>query len=149
MDRLISDEERIRRAEDVLERRRNTDLRISSDNFTKSEPTSKVKKMFIQILVCLLIYCGIYYVKNSPNEKIKIYISNINSVLNYDVNFNKIYTDVCAKLEDIDKKLNKNNEGEQNQESQNSENNQNQRLFSLNFRYLATLPFSIYPPAFL
>ena len=106
MDRLISDEERIRRAEDVLERRRNTDLRISSDNFTKSEPTSKVKKMFIQILVCLLIYCGIYYVKNSPNEKIKIYISNINSVLNYDVNFNKIYTDVCAKLEDIDKKLN-------------------------------------------
>lgn len=64
--------------------------------------------------------------KNSPNEKIKIYISNINSVLNYDVNFNKIYTDVCAKLEDIDKKLNKNNEGEQNQESQNSENNQNQ-----------------------
>ena len=126
MDRLISDEERIRRAEDVLERRRNTDLRISSDNFTKSEPTSKVKKMFIQILVCLLIYCGIYYVKNSPNEKIKIYISNINSVLNYDVNFNKIYTDVCAKLEDIDKKLNKNNEGEQNQESQNNENNQNQ-----------------------
>ena len=82
MDRLISDEERIRRAEDVLERRRNTDLRISSDNFTKSEPTSKVKKMFIQILVCLLIYCGIYYVKNSPNEKIKTYISNINSVLN-------------------------------------------------------------------
>ena len=126
MDRLISDEERIRRAEDVLERRRNTDLRISSDNFTKSEPTSKVKKMFIQILVCLLIYCGIYYVKNSPNEKIKTYISSINSVLNYDVNFNKIYTDVCAKLEDIDKKLNKNNEGEQNQESQNSENNQNQ-----------------------
>ena len=30
MERLISDEERIRRAEDVLERRRNTDLRISS-----------------------------------------------------------------------------------------------------------------------
>ena len=36
MDRLISDEERIRRAEDVLERRRNTDLRISSDNFKKN-----------------------------------------------------------------------------------------------------------------
>ena len=123
MDRLISDEERIRRAEDVLERRRNTDLRISSDNFTKSEPTSKVKKMFIQILVCLLIYCGIYYVKNSPNGKIKTYISNINSVLNYDVNFNKIYTDVCAKLDNIDKKLNKNN---QNQDDKSSEQTQNE-----------------------
>ena len=61
MERLISDEERIRRAEDVLERRRNTDLRISSESFVKEKSDSKVKKMLIQLLVCIIIYCVICF----------------------------------------------------------------------------------------
>ena len=46
MDRLISDEERIRRAEDVLERRRNTDLQ-------KANQLQKLKKcLFKYWCVC-------------------------------------------------------------------------------------------------
>ncbi len=101
MDRLISDEERIRRAEDVLERRRNTDLRISSESFVKEQSNSRIKKMLIQIFVCLLIYCGIYYTKNSQNEGFKNFLGNINSVLEYDVDFKSIYESVCAKIDKL------------------------------------------------
>lgn len=124
MDRLISDEERIRRAEDVLERRKNTNLRISGDNFSKSEPNSKFRKMLIQILICLLIYCGMYYVKNSQNDNLKNIISKINGALEYDVNFSKIYADICAKFNNINEKINKNkiDSNEKNQETQDEQN---------------------------
>lgn len=129
MDRLISDEERIRRAEDVLERRRNTDLRISSESFVKEQSSSKIKKMLIQIFVCLLIYCGIYYTKNSQNEGLKNFLGNINSILEYDVDFKSIYESVCVKINglnlNIPKDGNQVNEEERN-DTQNSQEEGNQ-----------------------
>ncbi|MBP3502521.1 MAG: M23 family metallopeptidase [Clostridia bacterium] len=136
MDRLVSEEERIRRAEDVLERRRNTDLRISSENFVKEKANKKIKNMFIQILICLLIYCGIYYVKNSQNENLKSFLNNINGILEYDVDFKKIYEELCKKYESLNinksnkktdniENIQENNQGEDNQGGNNqSENNQ-------------------------
>ena len=59
MERLMSDEEKIRRAEDVIERRKNAEFRISGENFSKEQNTNKTKTMFIQIVICLLIYCGV------------------------------------------------------------------------------------------
>lgn len=133
MDRIISEEERLRRAEDILERRRNTDLRISSDNFVKEKSNNKVQKMFIQVLVSLIIYCGVYYIKDSQNEKLKYFIANINSVLEYDVDFKKIYEEICIKCEKLNLKLDSNvpnlesnNENIQNNDVNNlSENNEN------------------------
>lgn len=122
MDRLISDEERIRRAEDVLERRRNTDLRISSESFIKEQSGSKIKKMLIQIFVCLLIYCGIYYTKNSQNEGFKNFLGNINSVLEYDVDFKSIYESVCAKIDELNLNIPK-EENQVNEEETNDINN--------------------------
>ena len=114
MDRIISEDERLRRAEDILERRRNTDLRISSENFVKEKSNTKFRKMFIQILISLIIYCGIYYIKNSQNENTKLFIANINSVLEYDVDFKKIYEEICIKCESLNLKLNFNSENSEN-----------------------------------
>lgn len=119
MDRLISEEERIRRAEDVLERRKNTDLRISSENFVKEKSNKRIKNMLMQILICLLIYCGIYYVKNSQNENLRSFFNNINGVLEYDVDFKKIYEELCKKYESLN--INKSNE-ETNSGENNAEN---------------------------
>lgn len=119
MDRLISEEERIRRAEDVLERRKNTDLRISSENFVKEKSNKRIKNMLTQILICLLIYCGIYYVKNSQNENLRSFFNNINGVLEYDVDFKKIYEELCKKYESLN--INKSNE-ETNSGENNAEN---------------------------
>ena len=129
MERLISEEERIRKAEDILERRKNTDLRISSENFVKEKSNKKIKKMLIQILICLLIYCGIYYVKNSQNENLKIFLNNINGVLEYDVDFKKIYDQLCKNLnilknneENIDQTSTENADESQNTEADKSQN---------------------------
>lgn len=124
MDRIISEEERIRRAEDIIERRRNTDLRISSENFVKEKSNNKIKKMLIQILISLIIYCGIYYIKNSQNENMKSFMANINSVLEYDVDFKKIYEEICIKCENLNLKLNSNSENFEN----NNENIQNDNV---------------------
>ncbi len=126
MDRLISEEERIRRAEDVLERRKNTDLRISSENFVKEKSNKRIKNMLMQILVCLLIYCGIYYVKNSQNENLKNFLNNINGVLEYDVDFKKIYEELCKKYENLN--INKGNGKTNNGENNAEENSQGENI---------------------
>lgn len=124
MDKLISEEERIRRAEDILERRKNTNLRISSDNFGKEKQNPKTKKMLIQILICLLIYCGIYYVKNSQNQSLKVFMSNLNNVLEYDVDFKKIYTELNLKYQSLNKKFNNSENNKENVQENSQEKNQ-------------------------
>lgn len=115
MDRIISDEERIRRAEDVLERRKNTDLRISSDSFIKEKNNNKIKNMLMQILICLLLYCGIYYIKNTQNENYKGFINYIYSILNHDVDFKKIYDELYKNIKKINiNKLIKSNNNDEN-----------------------------------
>lgn len=99
MDRVISDEERIRRAEDLVERRKNADLRISGDNFSKEKSNNKIRKMLYQILICLIIYCSMFYIKNSNNPRLQFIISNVNKALNYDVDFNGIYSMLEKKIE--------------------------------------------------
>lgn len=101
MERLISDEERIRRAEDVLERRRNLDYGPSNDSTDKNHNNKMVKKMFIQALVCLCIYCGVYYIKNTGNENFNSMVATIKDTLNYDVNFKQIYDNLCAEIQKI------------------------------------------------
>lgn len=115
MDRLISDEERIKRAEDVIERRKNTDLRISSENFSAEKSNTKARKMIIQILICLLIYCGIYYVKNSNNELLKKTTESIKSILTYDIDFKKMYNEICNKYQQFNQKINQNHSGGNNE----------------------------------
>lgn len=132
MDRIISDEERIRRAEDVLERRKNTDLRISSESFVKERSNTKIRNMLIQIVICLLIYCGIYYVRNSNNESLKKIVENINSVLEHDIDFKILYEDLCKKYESFNfnnkiKEQNNENEAEANGNSEETTNINNEQ----------------------
>ena len=58
MDKIISDEERLRRAEAVAERRLNKQLNNNCNKNKIEKSNSKTKILLIQILVCLLIYCG-------------------------------------------------------------------------------------------
>ena len=68
MDKIISDEERLRRAEAVAERRLNKQLNNNYNKIKIEKSNSKTKILLIQILVCLLIYCGFYYVKKLPED---------------------------------------------------------------------------------
>lgn len=136
MERLISDEERIRRAEDVLERRRNSNIKFSSEDMEKEKSNSRGTRFCLQILVCLCIYCGFYYLKNSQDENLKNVIGTVKSTLEYDVNFKQIYDNMCIEVQKFNLKVtnsdNENSEelindtAEQNIESEGENANENQ-----------------------
>ena len=105
MDKIISDEERLRRAKAVAERRRNKNFECNYEKKIQLESNkSKSRKILIQIFLCLLIYCGLFYIRNSPedNNIMKQYNEKINWILNNDVNFKEMYNCIINKIKKDD-----------------------------------------------
>lgn len=91
MDRILSPEERYKRAQELYAKRNNQKEILLKKEKAESVKKSKVKKIFIQLLVSALIYFVLLSIKNSEIsfsnnmlEKIKYYIS-------YDSNINELY----------------------------------------------------------
>lgn len=93
MERVVSPEERIRRAEEIYYRRRNQGVRVStaSMNIGESNKVSLGRKMIIQILVCVCIYFTFFLVKGYKNVFSENVINETRAILNYDINFKKLY----------------------------------------------------------
>ncbi|MBR2704324.1 MAG: M23 family metallopeptidase [Clostridia bacterium] len=109
MDKILSDEERIRRACEVVERRQNREPDYNRIRIKNTQ--SKTRGLLIQILICLLIYCGFYYIKNMPEgEQTNKWIKKTKEVLSYDVDFMGIYNKIINH-EDVgdNKEENENN----------------------------------------
>ena len=66
MEKTISVEERIRRAEEIYERRNGNKLdKVQTINLNKEKKDIKLlKKMIIQIIICSLLYLTIYTIQN-------------------------------------------------------------------------------------
>ena len=89
MERFISDEERIRRAELVAEKRKNFEV-INND---EKKTCSKGNLFLIQCLICLVIYGGFYCIKNNKADS----CVHIKELLNYDTDFRGLY-DRCTQM---------------------------------------------------
>lgn len=103
MERTMSVEEKIRRAEEIYERRKRGEERpIATVNINKSKKDIKLlKKMIIQILVCVSIYLIIYTIQNSEYVFSKDFMNKVNEVLSYDTNFIEIYNNIKNNLQNI------------------------------------------------
>lgn len=123
MDRLITDEERIRRAEDLVERRRNHELRISSESFEKRNKNNMTKKLLLQILFCLIIYCGFLGIKSVNNDGYRNIKEHLGVALEYDIDFKQIYGNICEQLKKINIEINQKTDN--NTIEQNGEKNDN------------------------
>lgn len=127
MERIIDDDERIRRAEEVLNRRKNYSLRISGENFENKKNNLKLKKIVIQVSMCFLIYISIFCIKNYRNNEYKIIDEKLDYFLNYDVNFKEIYGGVINNFNNLKNKVNEQNDSdviEQNIDADNNINNE-------------------------
>lgn len=95
MDRDISIEERIRRAEEIAYRRKmqNIGVRVTSVRQKTEERKDfrLFKKITIQIICCLTIYCVFYFVKNSQFFLSEDIIKKTNEILSYDMNLEALY----------------------------------------------------------
>lgn len=97
MERSLSSEERIRRAEEIYYRRRmQNGVRVPTSNVnTKTKPDYYLfKKMILQILICLFIYFIFYLVKNSNYLFSEDVIQKTKEFLSYDINLQAVYDQV-------------------------------------------------------
>lgn len=104
MERIISQEERIRRAEEIYQRRRmgnKSGVRVSSSSVNSNQPKiSLFKKMALQLAICSVIYIIFYLIKNSNYIFSEDVISKTKELLSHDINFENVYSQVVSFWEE-------------------------------------------------
>lgn len=134
MERTLTQEDRIRRAQEIYLKRRNSrenvieHRNISREAVTKEYPTIKGLKMFkriaLQIVICLLLYCIFYLIYDTNYSFSEATINKTEEILNYDINFETMYKYINDKMVNLfNIQVNDNNEKV---EQTNSENKKEQ-----------------------
>ena len=127
MERTMTVEERIRRAEEIYERRkRNEGLTVVHNEKDKKEKHEKkdiklLKKMMIQLMVCICIYLVIYTIQNNQYIFSEDFINKVNEIISYDIDFRKLYEDTKNYVMGIFNKENQ-NENQETDEANVTEN---------------------------
>ena len=144
MEKTISPEERIRRAEEIYYRRRlnNNNVRMSSSQVTegtKNRQFALYKKMALQILICILIYLIFSLIKDANYLFSEDVINKAKEFLSTDINFQAIsentqnfFKDNQDKFSFLGEWLKEDNDSQNesednsNTQMQNNENTENQ-----------------------
>lgn len=129
MEKTISVEERIRRAQEIYNNRINNNENSTYTYVRKNRIASKnniiPKKLIIQIIVCCLLYAVFYIISNNEYIFSKDFRESLSSLLNMQMDFNRIYNDgknyfldlfSTDNEENVDKNDNKENILEDNNE---------------------------------
>ena len=126
MEKSISQEERIRRAEEIYSRRRYNNrygesLYRSGETRNRYQPqeTRKIKgkminKMIIQMIVCVVIYTCIYMLQYSNYLFSKDMVDKTKEVLSYDISIENLYNKSNEIFLNLQKKFNWGVNNEQN-----------------------------------
>ena len=129
MERTMSVEEKIRRAEEIYLKRQganNPRTQKVPVNNTEKKDVKLLKKMMKQIIVCIVIYIIIYTIQNSQFIFSKDFIDKTNEILSYDTNFIEIYEAVKNGIlqmhNQIQSQLNNYNNQEETKQTQETEN---------------------------
>lgn len=127
MERVISPEERMRRAEEIYYRRKSQGVRVSTSsvNIGKGNKVSLGKKMCIQIILCVIIYSGFWMIKGYNNVFSENVINHTKNILNYDINFQSLYNQVVEYFNNNFNSIIKMNNNQNSNEDSNKSENQN------------------------
>ena len=130
MERIMSVEDKIRRAEAIYERRqKGNNKQIASINVSdnsKKKDIKLLKKMIIQILVCMVLYLVVYTIQNNSYVFSEDFINKANEILSYDTNFGEIYNNLKNGILSIfPGKQEEQKKVEENNNIQNEQNTQN------------------------
>ena len=97
MERAMTVEERIRRAEEIYEKekRKEEEKIIKEEKKDKSDKKDikLFKKMIVQLIVCICIYLVIYIIQNNQYIFSEDFINKVNEIISYDIDFGKLYED--------------------------------------------------------
>ncbi len=127
MERVMSVEEKIRRAEEIYQRRKQGEIRpVAKVTVNDKKDIKLLKKMLIQLLICAIIYVVVYAIHNNQYVFSEDFINKANNILSYDTNFAELYEMVKGQIMNIienqqNQEENTNNE-DINQENTSQEN---------------------------
>lgn len=104
MERTMSIEDKIKKAEEIYYRRRQQDP--PSREVLKSESKGKkdiklFKKLIKQIITCLIIYSIFYLIINNNYIFSEDFSNKAKEILNQDINFAQIYSGVINKINEV------------------------------------------------
>lgn len=93
MERTLSAEERIRRAEEIYYKRKlqNTNSKSARVNVASKKDFGMLKKMVLQIAICIVIYSIYYMIQNTNYIFSEDVIKRTNEILSYDINIKSLY----------------------------------------------------------
>lgn len=114
MERTMTVEEKIRRAEEIYARRQETNQRKTATVTVNNENKKDIKllkKMIIQIIISLLIYLSIYIIQNNNYIFSEEFLKKANEILSYDINFSQMYENIKSNIEQGINKFNENKQG--------------------------------------
>ena len=112
MERVLSQDERIRRAEELYARRKmiNQSRTSATVNVEETSRNKLTKKLIMQSIVCILIYTCFYTAKKLPNLVPQEVMYKISDVLEYDINIQELYTKFNSLNKYLDKEEISNND---------------------------------------
>lgn len=87
MERVLSADERIRRAEEIyLRRLENGPSRVTKVSVDNKKKNVYLRKMCLQCIMCVIIYMAFYSIKNKDDILPKTIVNKIDEILQYDIN---------------------------------------------------------------
>ena len=114
MEKIMTVEEKIRRAEEIYARRKQgTSKPVATVNVSSEKEKKDIKllkKMIIQILVCVALYLIIYTIQNNKYVFSEDFTNKANEILSYDTNFFELYNNVKNSVINLFNKDNENSE---------------------------------------
>ena len=123
MERTLSVEEKIRRAEAIYERRQGNSRPVTTIKVGSKEKkdVKLLKKMLIQILICTILYLVVYAIQNNKYVFSEDFTNKVNEILSYDTNFMELYNNTKNGI----LSLFSNTQEEDNSQQQNTEEQNN------------------------
>lgn len=102
MERTMTVEEKIKRAEEIYARRHGEDVKSTATlrvNGKEKKDIKLFKKLILQMVACLLIYLVFYTVQHSDFIFSEDFVSKTNELLSYDTNFGEIYNNIVNGIQ--------------------------------------------------
>lgn len=102
MEKTLTPDERIRRAEDIYYRRMQSIRRDSATvNVNNKKNYGLLKKILLQLLICIVIYSIFYLIKNTNYTFSQSVLTKTNEMLSYDINIQKLYNESLKYIENV------------------------------------------------
>ena len=125
MERTMSVEDKIRRAEEIYAKRNSGNTARVRVNAKDKKDIKIFKKLIIKIIICLFIYGVFYLIKNSNYIFSEDFINKSKEILAYDTNFGELYNNAKnAVIDFINKDKEKKQDGGENNQEKTSEEKQ-------------------------